>query len=74
MGGLQFNNTLRVPGLGVNLISEGVLHKFGCDVVSNAEFGWRKVIYQNRIIIEAEYEDGLFVWRPSTNNLLKEFL
>jgi hypothetical protein len=32
-GGIEFTGALRVPGLGVNLISEGVLHSFGCDIV-----------------------------------------
>ena len=63
-GGIEFTGTLKVPGLGVNLISEGVLHGFGCDIVSSAKEGWRRVFYEGEILIEAKFEKGLFVWRP----------
>ena len=64
-GGLEFTEVLKVQGLGINLISEGVLHSHGCDVVSSAKGGWKRVIYQGKVIIEATYEGGLFPWRPT---------
>jgi hypothetical protein len=67
VGGLQFSRTLKVPGLGVNLISEGVLHQHGCDIVSCASGGWRRVYLAGKVIIEAHYEQGLFIWRPTVN-------
>ena len=64
VGGLELRDVLKVPNLGVNLISEGVLHGKGCDIVSNAEEGSRKVYFKGKVIIEATYEQGLFIWRP----------
>ena len=64
-GGLEFTEVLKVQGLGINLISEGVLHSHGCDVVSSAKGGWKRVIYQGRVIIEATYEGELFLWRAT---------
>jgi hypothetical protein len=32
--GIEFRNTLRVPGIGANLISEGALQREGCHVIS----------------------------------------
>ena len=63
-GGIEFKNVLKVKGLGVNLISEGVLHGKGCDVISNAAEGWRRVVFKGKVLIQADYEQGLFVWRP----------
>jgi hypothetical protein len=57
---MEFTGVLKVPGLGINLISEGVLHSHGCDIVSSAQEGWRRVIFKGRIIIEAKYEGGAF--------------
>jgi hypothetical protein len=61
---MKFEGVLKVPGLGVNLISEGALHSKGCDIISNAKEGWRKVVFQGKVIINTTYEQGLFVWRP----------
>jgi hypothetical protein len=71
--GIRFEGVLKVPGLGVNLISEGVLHSKGCDIISNAKEGWRKVMFQGRVLITASYEKGLFVWRPHENFLTEDY-
>ena len=70
IGSLELAPVLRVPGLGVNLISEGVLQKRGCEIISRDE--WRKVIYKGRVIIQAKLERGLFVWRPNDQSFIKK--
>ena len=72
VGGMIFKDVLKVPGLGVNLISEGALHAKGCDIVSCAREGWRRVFLREKLVIEANYEKGLFVWRPPVTFLNKD--
>jgi len=69
--GIMMGTALRVPGLGANLISEGVLQTNGCEITSKA--GWRKVLYNGRTIISASLENGLFVWRPEDRTVWKQF-
>jgi hypothetical protein len=67
--GLELGPTLRVPGLGINLISEGSLQKQGCEIISKKD--WRKVYYQGALIIEAVFKEGLFIWKPVSKAFLK---
>jgi hypothetical protein len=62
VGGMKLQPALRVPGLGINLISEGLLQQQGFEVVSRDN--WRRVLYKGEVVIEAFLEHGLFVWRP----------
>jgi hypothetical protein len=45
--GLQLGTALRVPGLGINLISEGELQTQGCEIISKREL--EKVIFSGSI-------------------------
>jgi hypothetical protein len=66
--GLCLGKALRVPGLGVNLISEGLLQQEGCKIISDRN--WRKIFYEGEKIIEAQLEKGLFVWRPNDQSFM----
>ena len=57
--GLQLGTALRVPGLGINLMSEGELQTQGCEIISKGN--WRKIYFQEVLIIEAILENGLFI-------------
>jgi hypothetical protein len=61
--GIAFKNTLRVPGLGADLISENAMQMDGCNIVSRDD--WRRVYQGGRIIVSAKLERGLFLWRPT---------
>jgi len=69
--GMVMGTALRVPGLGANLISEGVLQSNGCEIISKGK--WRKVIYKRKVIISALLENGLFIWKPKDESILKQF-
>ena len=71
-GRMEFKGALKIQGLGVNLISEGVLHSKGCDIISNAKEGWRRVVLDGKVLIEAQLEQGLFVWRPPVTFLARD--
>jgi hypothetical protein len=67
---LQLGTALRVPELGINLISEGQLQTQGCEIVSKGK--WRKVYLKGKLLIEATLEKGLFIWKPKDQNFLKD--
>jgi hypothetical protein len=68
--GVALGEALRVPGLGVNLISEGVMQQRGCSVVSQND--WRKIYDGSCILIQAKLMRGLFVWRPEGVRLVEQ--
>ena len=68
--GMILGPALRVHGLGTNLISEGVLQNRGYEVMSKGN--WRKVMLGGEVVISAALENGLFVWRPSDKDFLKQ--
>jgi hypothetical protein len=61
--GMELGMALRVPELKVNVISEGILQARGCQILAKDD--WRKVFYEEVLVIEARIEKGLFVWRPA---------
>jgi hypothetical protein len=67
---IEFTDTLRVPGLGANLISESAMQRGGCEIVSKA--GWRNVYRDGKLLISAVLQNGLFVWKPSGREWLKD--
>jgi hypothetical protein len=58
--GITLGAALKVPGLGTNLISEGVLQSNGCEVISKQN--WRKIWCGGKLLISANFEKGLIVW------------
>jgi hypothetical protein len=68
--GITLGAALKVPGLGTNLISEGVLQSNGCEVVSKQN--WRKVWCGGKLLISANFEKGLFVWRPTDKSFMQK--
>jgi hypothetical protein len=68
--GIVLGAALKVPGLGTNLISEGVLQSKGCEIVSKDN--WRKVWCKGKLLISAIFEKGLFVWKPTDKSFLEK--
>jgi hypothetical protein len=67
--GVVLGEALRVPGLNFNLISEGVMQRQGCRILS--QYGWRKLFDDKGLLLEARLERGLFVWRPEGVQMVK---
>jgi hypothetical protein len=68
--GITLGAALKVPGLGTNLISEGVLQSNGCEVISKQN--WRKIWCGGKLLISANFEKGLFVWRPTDKSFMQK--
>jgi hypothetical protein len=66
MGGLVFRDTLKIKGLGVNMISLGRMQTLGCSVRSSVS--GLIVSREGRKVIEAELQGGLYVWKPQKCN------
>jgi hypothetical protein len=49
--GVNLGEAIRVPGLGINLISEGALQTHGCTIISRGN--WRKI-----------YKNGVYLFKP----------
>ena len=56
MGGMLFQEVLKIDGLGVNLISLGRMHRLGCTVFSTGVE--MKVFHGKKILIMAKLEEG----------------
>ena len=61
--GVNLGEALRVPGLGINLISEGALQQQGCKIISR--HNWRKIYKNGELLMEATLKKGLFIWKPN---------
>jgi hypothetical protein len=67
--GVVLGEALRVPGLKFKLISEGIMQRQGCRIVS--QHGWRKLFDDRGLLLEARLVRGLFIWKPEGVRMVK---